>query len=86
MTVADAHTDHTSTRPWSRLLSVNDAARYAGVSVNTFRSWCTVTPLRRGKRVLYDKLDIDAWIDGEKQKQFGVGQGDWTKRFDDCQG
>lgn len=61
---------------WPRLLSRAQAAEYAGVSPNTFDRHIKVAPLRFGKRVLYDRLAIDRFIDtlsGAKPSRAGWG-------------
>ena len=52
---------------WPRLLSLEEAARYVGVSVNAFKSrvgdlW--PEPIRFGRRTLYDKDALDRTVDG----------------------
>ena len=52
---------------WPRLLSLEEAARYVGVSVNNFKSrvgdlW--PEPIRFGRRTLYDKDALDRTVDG----------------------
>jgi hypothetical protein len=47
---------------WGRLLSVVDAAEYLGVSVNTFTT-LGIRVRRMGRRVLYDRLDLDRYVD-----------------------
>ncbi|KAA5606347.1 helix-turn-helix domain-containing protein [Roseospira marina] len=54
-----------STLPnWPRLLSEQQAAAYCGVTGETFRRHIPVAPRRLGRRVLYDRRDIDRWLDG----------------------
>lgn len=48
---------------WPRLLSVEQAAAYCGVSAPTFQGWCTLTPFHVGARRLYDRKKIDDWLD-----------------------
>ncbi len=50
-------------RPWGRLLGVEDAARYLGISEGSLRNHVTVKPVNIGKRVLYDRLDLDRFAD-----------------------
>lgn len=47
---------------WPRLMSVELAAAYFSVSVNTFRSW-GIPPLEQGRRVLYDRRNLDRYAD-----------------------
>ncbi len=51
---------------WPRLLSVEEAAAYVGVSVNTFvqnvgETW--PKPIRFGRRKLFDRASIDRAVD-----------------------
>ncbi|NFV80061.1 hypothetical protein [Magnetospirillum aberrantis] len=48
---------------WPRLMSVDQAAAYCGLSGEAFRQHVTVQPLRFGRRVLYDRMKIDSWLD-----------------------
>lgn len=55
---------------WPRLLSLEEAARYVGVSVNTFMGrvgdvW--PEPIRFGRRTLYDKDALDRAVDSFSQ-------------------
>ena len=52
---------------WPRLLSVEEAARYVGVSVTTFTErigdpW--PAGIRIGRRKLFDRLALDRAVDG----------------------
>jgi len=51
-----------------RLLTVSDLARYIGHSPGTIRNQiCQGTLpfgyIKQGRKVLFDRLDVDAWID-----------------------
>ena len=55
-------------KPAPRLLNVDQAAAYCGVSTAIFEQWCPVPPLRPGpggKRKLWDIKALDAWLDRE---------------------
>lgn len=43
-------------------MSIDMAARYFSVSVNTFRSW-GLAPIEQGRRVLYDRRSLDIYAD-----------------------
>lgn len=47
---------------WPRLMSVDLAAQYVGISATWLRG-NGPTPKRIGKRVLYDIRDLDRWVD-----------------------
>jgi hypothetical protein len=50
---------------WPRLMSVELAARYLGLGATTLREMGPdgPKPKRYGKRVLYDRRDLDRWAD-----------------------
>lgn len=50
-----------------RMLMLSEAASYTGLPTKHFKSVCPVQPfeLQPGK-VLWDKRDLDKWIDGMK--------------------
>ena len=53
-------------KPAPRLLNVQQAAAYCGVSASVFEAWTSVEPLRPepgGKRKLWDIRALDAWLD-----------------------
>ena len=55
---------------YSRLLSTACGARYLGVSVWTVRRLVYAGELpaqRRGRRMRFDKKDLDRWIEGNKE-------------------
>jgi len=47
---------------WPRLMSEPQAAAYVSLSVNTLRA-NGPSPRRVGRRVLYDRIDLDRWAD-----------------------
>lgn len=49
--------------PAQRLLSREEAASYCGMSGPTFAVECPVIPIKIRTRVLYDRQQIDLWID-----------------------
>ena len=58
-----------------RMLSTSDAAAYCGIPVKHFKKFCPVAPMQiAGKFELYDKRDLDDWIDSEK-----TGYGTWSQ-------
>jgi predicted DNA-binding transcriptional regulator AlpA len=65
---------------WPRLLSENQAAAYCGVSGETFRRHVPVEPRRLGRRVLYDRLAIDAWLDSVNPPR-ETGMSSWAERL-----
>ncbi|HWL56420.1 MAG TPA: hypothetical protein VNQ78_07035 [Paracoccus sp. (in: a-proteobacteria)] len=50
-----------------RMLSAAEAASYCGMVPKHFKALCPVQPVSMGGRfVLWDKRDLDQWIDTEK--------------------
>ncbi len=51
-----------------RLLSLSEAAIYAGLPVKYFKTLCPVQPLElRAGTESWDKRDLDRWIDDMKE-------------------
>ncbi len=48
---------------WPRMMSRAVAAAYVGVSENHFAAHFPIQPVRLGKRKLYDKSEIDSYLD-----------------------
>jgi hypothetical protein len=46
-----------------RLLGQDRAAAYCDLSIAAFTSVCPVKPIRIGTRKLYDRVQIDRWLD-----------------------
>jgi len=75
---------------WPRLLSVQQAAGYCGMSPPFFSSVVDVRPLKARRRLFYDRLELDAWVerwkaqqrpqDGDTTTHDGTA-GDWTESF-----
>lgn len=50
-----------------RMFTCTEAANYTGVPRKYFKNTCTVKPIEfRPGTLLYDKHDLDAWIDAVK--------------------
>jgi len=50
-----------------RMKSVSEAAQYCGLAVKHFKAICPVQPIvLRQNNLLYDKVDLDGWIDAVK--------------------
>lgn len=54
--------DRVTLPDWPRLMSIDMAAAYFSVSVNTFRSW-GICPVEQGRRVLYCRHSLDRFAD-----------------------
>lgn len=55
--------DRVALPDWPRLMSVELAASYLGVSASTFRTWGVAPVEAPGRRVLYDKRSLDIFAD-----------------------
>jgi excisionase family DNA binding protein len=56
--------------PAIRCLSKEEAARYLGIGVTLFTE-LAIPFIKLGRRCLYDKVDLDAWIEEYKQREHG---------------
>lgn len=55
-----------------RLFGLNSAATYLGISYWTLRTMLHSGELpfvRAGRRILVDRVDLDAWIENTKQRE-----------------
>lgn len=66
-----------------RLLSADAAADYCGISAPTFKAECPVIPIKIRTRVLYDRHEIDRWIDSRLPSQPKLSRDKWLKRLED---
>lgn len=53
--------------PPRRMLTVEDAADYCGLSVNSFKAYVKIPPVNFGRSVRYDRKALDEWLDGFRQ-------------------
>ncbi|WP_143058834.1 helix-turn-helix domain-containing protein [Nitrosomonas marina] len=56
--------------PAVRFLSKKEAAAYLGIGVTLF-SELDIPAIKLGRRTLYDRVDLDAWIEDYKQREHG---------------
>jgi hypothetical protein len=49
-----------------RMMNSTEAAGYCGLPVNRFKTACPAPMVSLGGRLVYDKRDLDQWIDTEK--------------------
>ncbi|WP_372988808.1 hypothetical protein [Sulfitobacter sp.] len=50
-----------------RMKSATEAAHYCGLAVKHFKALCPVRPIvLQQNNLLYDKIDLDRWIDAVK--------------------
>ena len=69
--------------PEARLLGKNDAAWYLGIGV-TLLEQLDVPRIKIGRRCLYDRIDLDRWLDEYKRRgRAGKdGESNWPVRKD----
>lgn len=70
--------------PSRLLLSVEQAADYCGVSVNTFRAHVKVAPVKIGNSVRYDRRALDRWAASQNASPL-TGE-DWLEKLDEGAG
>ena len=54
-------------KPQIRCLSKDEAASYLGIGV-TLLTELNIPAVKFGRRLVYDKVDLDAWLDEYKQR------------------
>ena len=59
--------------PVARCISKEQAAAYLGIGL-TLLAELSVPHVRFGRRCVYDKLDIDAWLDDYKEERRRAGK------------
>lgn len=58
-----------------RMLSASEAASYCGLAAKHFKAICPVQTVKMaGRFELYDKRDLDQWIDTEKAGEADASQ------------
>lgn len=70
---------------WPRLMPLRLACAYFGVCDKTFRS-LGIAPRRIGRRVLWDRIDLDRWADAmagrpSRSTDAAVGRRSTERRF-----
>lgn len=58
---------------WPRLMSEDLAAAYLSIGQSTLRA-SGPTPKRKGRRVLYDRRDLDRWADRLGEQPLDVAE------------
>jgi len=67
--------------PTARCLSREQAAAYLGIGV-TLLAGLPVRPVRLGRRLLYDRVDLDAWLDEHKGRGRAIEEVLWPEDED----
>ena len=63
-------------RPTARCLSKEEAAQYLGIGVTLFDG-LRIPPVRLGRRCVWDRIDLDAWLDDYKQQGRAGKEVEW---------
>jgi hypothetical protein len=67
--------------PRARLLAAKAAARYLGIGTTLFAT-LDITQVRIGRRVLYDLIDLDDWVDDHKSRGRAIKEKTWPEKKD----
>jgi hypothetical protein len=68
--------------PWPRCLSRRQAATYLGIGA-TLLAQIGPPPIRLGRRLVYDVLDLDAWLNEHKGRGRAMKEKSWLEK-EDC--
>jgi excisionase family DNA binding protein len=63
-------------RPMVRCLTKTEAAKYLGIGVTLFDE-LRIPAVRFGRRCLYDRVDLDAWLDDYKRQGRAGKEVEW---------
>jgi predicted DNA-binding transcriptional regulator AlpA len=66
-------------RPTARCLSKDEAAQYLGIGVTLFDG-LRIPPVRLGRRCVWDRYDLDAWLDDYKRRGRAGKEVEWPVR------
>jgi len=64
-----------------RCLSREQAARYLGIG-RTLLSRIGPAPIRLGRRLVYDRVDLDRWLDETKSRGRAIKEELWPEKKD----
>jgi predicted DNA-binding transcriptional regulator AlpA len=67
----------------SRLLNIEDAAAYCGISPALFERHVRVSPIKLGRRKVWDMRAIDLWIDRQQRSPTPSASDDWLRFLDE---
>jgi hypothetical protein len=67
----DSRSNASLPRPTVRCITSREAAAYRGIGVTLLDS-LGVPVVRFGRRLVYDRMDLDAWLDAYKARQRGT--------------
>ena len=66
-------------RPTARCLSKHEAAQYLGIGVTLFDG-LRIPSVRFGRRCVWDRIDLDAWLDDYKRQGRAGKEVEWPVR------
>ena len=69
----------------ARLLSAENAAQYLGIGTTLFAT-LGLPSIRIGRRVLYDRIDLDRWVDDHKSRGRAIKEETWPENEDSIEG
>jgi hypothetical protein len=67
--------------PAARCLTREQAATYLGIGVTLFNE-LGVPHVKFGRRCVYDKVDLDAWLDNYKQRGWAGKETRWPEKLE----
>ena len=68
-----------------RCLSREQAARYLGIGRTLLRR-IGPPPVRLGRRLVYDRVDLDRWLDETKSRGRAIKEDLWPEKKDSTEG
>lgn len=68
-----------------RCLSREQAARYLGIG-RTLLGRIGPPPVRLGRRLVYDRVDLDRWLDNYKSRGRAIKEDLWPEKKDSTEG
>jgi hypothetical protein len=69
----------------TRGLSVSEAARYLGIGRTLLRR-IGPEPIRLGRRRIYDRVDLDRWLDDHRSRGRAIKEELWPEKEDSIEG
>jgi predicted DNA-binding transcriptional regulator AlpA len=67
--------------PTKRCLTRSQAAEYLGIGVTLFAQ-IGPPPVRLGRRIVYDRVDLDQWLDEYKFRGWAIKEDLWPEKKD----
>jgi predicted DNA-binding transcriptional regulator AlpA len=83
--MADPNDPHAFADFQPRCLSLEQAARYLGIG-STLLKRIGPPPVRLGRRLVYDRVDLDRWLDETKSRGRAIKEDLWPEKKDSTEG